>query len=58
MDSNIESNRLIMRVIEEEGPQSGRTLVAQDGSNMRVCTNADSARFEELFLDTLNGRVP
>jgi inosine-uridine nucleoside N-ribohydrolase len=47
-----------LKVIEEEGPESGRTLVAEDGSNVRLCTNADSPRFEELFLDTLNGRVP
>jgi inosine-uridine nucleoside N-ribohydrolase len=46
-----------LAVIEEEGPESGRTLVTEGGRNIRVCTDADGARFEELFLDTLNGRV-
>ena len=47
-----------LRVVEEEGPESGRTLAAGDGSTMRVCTAADGPRFEEVFLDTLNGRGP
>ena len=45
-------------VIEEEGPESGRTLAAESGSKVRVCTAADGPSFEEVFLDTLNGRVP
>jgi purine nucleosidase len=47
-----------LKVIEAEGPESGRTLAAEDGSFVRVCTAADAAAFEEVFLDTLNGRVP
>ncbi len=47
-----------LMVIEEEGPESGRTLAAEGGSSTRVCTAADGARFEEVFLDTLNGRGP
>ena len=47
-----------LKVIQEEGPESGRTLLAEDGSSVRVCTAANAARFEEGFLDTLNGRVP
>lgn len=47
-----------LTVIEEEGPESGRTLAAEDGSTVRACTAADGAAFEEVFLDTLNGRVP
>jgi inosine-uridine nucleoside N-ribohydrolase len=52
----IQSQALI--VIEEEGPESGRTLAAEDGSSVRLCTAADGAAFEELFLNTLDGRVP
>jgi inosine-uridine nucleoside N-ribohydrolase len=43
-------------VIEEEGPQSGRTMVHQQGSFIRVAVSADRDRFETLFLDALNGR--
>ncbi len=46
-----------LEVIEEEGPQSGRTVAAEGGNGIRVCTGADHARFEALFLETLNGRV-
>lgn len=45
-------------VIEEEGPDSGRTIESKDGHMIRVATWADASRFEELFLDTLNGRLP
>ena len=45
-------------VIDEEGPQSGRTAVSDSGHTMRVATFADQARFEALFLDALNGRAP
>jgi inosine-uridine nucleoside N-ribohydrolase len=43
-------------VIEEEGPQSGRTMVHEDGHLIRVAVSADRDRFERLFLDALNGR--
>ena len=43
-------------VIEEEGPQCGRTMVHQEGSLIRIAVNADRDRFEMLFLDALNGR--
>jgi pyrimidine-specific ribonucleoside hydrolase len=46
-----------LEVVEEEGPQSGRTLATEGGNSLRVCTGADGGRFETLFLDTLNGRV-
>jgi pyrimidine-specific ribonucleoside hydrolase len=45
-------------VIAEEGPDSGRTPENKDGQLIRVATWADAARFEKLFLDTLNGRLP
>jgi inosine-uridine nucleoside N-ribohydrolase len=51
----IESQTL--EVVEDEGPQTGRTLATEGGHSIRVCTEADGARFETLFLDTLNGRV-
>jgi pyrimidine-specific ribonucleoside hydrolase len=47
-----------LMVIEEEGPESGRTLAAADGTTVRVCTAANGAAFEEVFLNTLNGRIP
>ena len=43
-------------VIEHEGSESGRTLESENGYSMRVCTRADRGRFEQIFLDTLNGR--
>lgn len=45
-------------VIEAEGPESGRTLEAKDGPIIRVAVSAEAARFEQLLLDTLNGRFP
>jgi inosine-uridine nucleoside N-ribohydrolase len=43
-------------VIEEEGPQSGRTMVHQEGSLTRIAVDANRDRFEAIFLDALNGR--
>jgi inosine-uridine nucleoside N-ribohydrolase len=43
-------------VIEEEGPQSGRTMVHQEGSLTRIAETADRDRFETIFVDALNGR--
>ena len=54
--ANFENLQLI--VIEDEGPDSGRTVESNDGQMIRVATWADPARFEKLFLDTLNGRLP
>jgi pyrimidine-specific ribonucleoside hydrolase len=45
-------------VIEEEGSDSGRILESNSGRIVRVAIWADAARFEQLFLDTLNGRLP
>jgi inosine-uridine nucleoside N-ribohydrolase len=47
-----------LKVIETEGPESGRTLAAAEGSTVRLCTAADGAAFEEVFLNTLNGPAP
>jgi len=43
-----------LKVIEDEGPESGRTLLAEGGSRVRVCTAADATRFQQVFLDALN----
>ena len=49
---------LPLAVVDQEGPQSGRAMVSDGDHTVRVATGADQARFEALFLDTLNGRVP
>ena len=49
---------LALTVMEEEGPESGRTLTGDEGYPIRVTLTADRSRFETLFLDTLNGRLP
>jgi hypothetical protein len=41
-------------VVEEEGSQSGRTEVRAGCPEVRVAVGADAARFEQVFLDTLN----
>ena len=43
-----------LMVVEEEGNDSGRTQVSENGASIRVAVSADSERFEQLFLDTLN----
>jgi pyrimidine-specific ribonucleoside hydrolase len=47
-----------LSVVEAEGPESGRTAHAVAGASLRVAVDADGARFEQLFLATLNDRVP
>ncbi len=49
---------LSLTVVEKEGPESGRTLASDDGYSIRVAMTADQTRFETLFLDGLNGRLP
>jgi inosine-uridine nucleoside N-ribohydrolase len=48
----------MLTIVTEEGPESGRTLEAAGGNPIRVCVGTDGARFETLFLDVLNGRLP
>ena len=43
-------------VVTEEGPEFGRVQATDDGYPVRVAVNADGARFEQLFLNVLNGR--
>ena len=45
-------------VVEEEGVESGRTLEDERGGIIRVAMKADRERFEALFLDAVNGRLP
>lgn len=42
--------------VVQEGASLGRTKVSPEGWRVRVGTEANTARFEELFLDSLNGR--
>jgi pyrimidine-specific ribonucleoside hydrolase len=41
-------------VVEEEGPESGRILRADEGPPIRVVKSADKEQFEQLFLTVLN----
>jgi inosine-uridine nucleoside N-ribohydrolase len=52
------SEEMSLAVVDEEGSQSGRTQVSATGHPVRVATGAEAARFEALFLDGLNGRLP
>lgn len=45
-----------LSVVVNEGPESGRITVAATGPTSRYATSADPARFEQAFIDTLNGR--
>jgi len=45
-------------VVEDEGSESGRTLKSDEGSTVRVAMKADQERFEALFLNAVNGRLP
>jgi inosine-uridine nucleoside N-ribohydrolase len=46
-----------LTVIASEGSENGRTAESPTGACIQVCTGVDGARFEELFLDALNGRL-
>ncbi len=47
-----------IHVIEEEGPQSGRTVSDPAGSPLRVATSAAGERFTTQLINVLNGRAP
>lgn len=47
-----------LAVVEEEGPESGRTQPVKDGASVRVAVSADGQRFEQLFLEALNSQAP
>ena len=43
-----------LSVVEEEGPESGRTKPASDGSTIKVAVSADRGRFEQILLTIWN----
>jgi len=43
-----------LSVVEDEGPDSGRTQETENGILIRVALNADRQQFESVFIDTLN----
>lgn len=43
-----------LTVVEEEGPESGRTKPISDGSTIRVVMSADRERFEQIVLTIWN----
>jgi pyrimidine-specific ribonucleoside hydrolase len=47
-----------LMVVEEEGAESGQTVENESGVIIRVAMTADRDRFEALFLDAVNGRLP
>lgn len=42
----------------EEGPESGSTRESETGAAIRVAMTADRVRFENLYIDALNARLP
>ncbi|MBI5960618.1 MAG: nucleoside hydrolase [Chloroflexi bacterium] len=46
-----------IRVIEDEGPESGRTRIDPAGSPMGIATQVDGERFGATLLNVLNGRA-
>ncbi len=46
-----------LKVVYDEGGQSGRTVESADGMPIRVCVGVDVPRFEQFFVDVLNGRL-
>jgi len=47
-----------LAVVEEVGPESGRTFESEEGFIIRVAMTMDRERFETLFLNTVNSRLP
>jgi len=45
---------LNLSVLEEEGPESGRTKQDANGAKIKVAVRADHKKFEQLFLTVLN----
>jgi pyrimidine-specific ribonucleoside hydrolase len=44
-----------VRVVEEEGSESGRVVQAEDGALIRVCIHVDRKAFEKLYLEGMAG---
>jgi inosine-uridine nucleoside N-ribohydrolase len=47
-----------VRVVEEEGPESGATRVSEGSPMARVAVDADRQQFEAIFLETINRPRP
>ena len=43
-----------LKVVEEEGPESGRTVQTPDGAKVKVAANADRKTFEQILLTIWN----
>lgn len=50
---SLESRKI--SVVEDEGPEIGRTKESDTGTAVRVALSADPHRFQQEFLETLNG---
>jgi pyrimidine-specific ribonucleoside hydrolase len=57
MDQSITTfKEMKLTVVEEEGPESARTMTAPDGSTIRVAMSAERKTFEQTVLTVLNWR--
>ena len=54
VDLKICGHRQAVRLCLAWSRHLGRTQVSESGTSVRVAVTADSQRFEQLFLDTLN----
>jgi inosine-uridine nucleoside N-ribohydrolase len=52
--SIVTSEELKLMVMEEEGPENGRTKQDTNGAKIKVAVSADQNKFEQLFLTILN----
>lgn len=43
-----------IKVVDDDGPQAGRTIERENGREVDVCLRADSDRFLDEFMSTLN----
>ncbi|MBE1488436.1 nucleoside hydrolase [Plantactinospora soyae] len=55
-DGVVTLSRTVPVSIVQDGVQSGRTVTTRHGTPVRAAIEADRAAFEEIFLDSLNGR--
>jgi hypothetical protein len=46
-----------VQVTQQEGESSGRTQESDQGHPVQSGVSAERGTFEQVFLDTLNGRV-
>ena len=57
-ESLVQAAERRVMVIEEEGPEWGASREVGDGMPVHAVVSVEADRFETLFLDTLNGRMP